>query len=165
MGLEVGDRPVAGQGLVADRGDDPELGGEHPERDVEADLVVAGAGRAVGHRRGADRPGHFDDRDRLLGALRRDRQGVDLAPEHVALDEPADEAGEDLGPRVHLVVLRGADRGGLAADGGALPVRGAAGVHMDGVDGPALLGEPGDTVGGVEPAGEGEGDEALLHIA
>ena len=119
----------------------------------------------MGHGLGPDAARHLDHRHRLLGALRGDAQRVDLAAEHVALDQEADEAVEDPLPRVDLVVRHGADGVSLAPDGGALGGGGAAGVDVDGVDRPAVLGEAGHAVGGVEPAGEGEGDGASLHIA
>ena len=104
--LEVGDRLLALDAEVADRGHDLELGREHAERDVEADLVVAGTGGAVGHGPGAERARRLDDRQRLLGPLRRDAQRIDLAPEHVALDQEADEPVVDLLARVDLMVRR-----------------------------------------------------------
>ena len=62
----------------------------------------------------------LDDRERLLGPLGRDAQRIDLAPEHVALDQEADEAVEDLVARVDLMVRDRADGVRLAPDGGAL---------------------------------------------
>ena len=51
----------------------------------------------------------LDDRQRLLGPLGGDAQRVDLAAEHVALDQEADEAVVDLLPGVDLVVRDRAD--------------------------------------------------------
>ena len=165
--LEVGDRLLALDAEVADRGDDLEVGREHAERDVEADLVVAGAGGAVRDRLGADRAGRLDHRQRLLGPLGGHAQRVDLAPEHVALDQEADEPVVDLVAGVDLVVRDGADGLRLAADGGALLGRRAAGIDVDGVHRPAVLGEAGDAEGGIEAAGEGERERAprRLHNA
>ena len=56
--------------------------------------------------------------------------------------------------------------GGLPPDGGALREGRAAGVDVDGMDHPPVLGEPGNAVGGIETAGEGEGDDTgSLHNA
>ena len=102
----------------------------------------------------------LDHRQRLLGPLGRHAQGVDLAPEHVALDQEPDEPVVDLLAGVDLMVRRGADGLRLAADGGALLGGGAAGVDVDGVDRPPVLGEAGDAEGGIQPAGEGERQRA-----
>ena len=165
--LEVGDGLFALDAEVADRGHDLEVGRENAERDVEPDLVVAGAGRAVRDRLRADGPRRLDHRERLLGPLGRHAQRVDLAAEHVALDEEPDEPVVDPVAGVHLVVRHGADGLRLAADGGALLGGGAAGVDVDGVDRPAVIGEAGDAEGGIEPAGEGERERAAgrLHNA
>ena len=85
---------------------------------------------------------------------------VDLAPENVALNQEPDEPVVDLLAGVDLMVRRGADGLRLAADGGALLGGGAAGVDVDGVDRPPVLGEAGDAKGGIQPAGEGERQRA-----
>ena len=128
-------------------------------------LIVAGAGGAVGDGRRPDRPGHLDHRERLLGALRRDAQRIDLAPEHVPLDEEPNEAPVDPVAGIHLVVGDRADGLGLPADGGTVGGAGAAGVHVDGLHPPAVFRETGDAVRSVEAAGEGERDGAVMHIA
>ena len=112
-----------------------------------------------------DAAGHLDHRQRLLGPLRRDAQRVDLAAEHVALDQEADEPLVHPVAGVDLVVRDGADGLGLPPDRGAIGRGGAAGVHVDRVHRPAVVGETGDAVRGVEAAGEGEGDDARLHNA
>ena len=117
------------------------------------------------HRLGTDQPGDLDHGDGLLGAFSRDAEGIDLAPEHVALDEVPDEPVEDGGAGIDLVMLHRPDGGGLAAHGGEVGRAGAAGIHVDGVDGVSLLAESGHAVGGVEPAGEGEGNCQVLHNA
>ena len=117
------------------------------------------------HGSGTDPLGHFHHRDRLLGPLGRDAQGVDLAPEDVPLDQVADEPVEHGFPGINLMVLDRADREGLLPDLGEFGGVGPAGVHMDGVDSIAPLGEPGDTVTGVEAAREGERDCRFMHNA
>ena len=62
-------------------------------------------------------------------------------------------------------MLGGADRLRLAPDGGAVLGDGAAGVHVDRVHRPAVGGQAGHAVGGIEAAGEGEGEGAMTHNA
>ena len=164
-GFESGDGPLARERLVADRGEDGELGSEHPQGDIETDLIVARAGGAVSDRARPDRPGYLDQGNGLLGALRGHRERIDLAAQHIALNQITDEAIEHLGAGVDLVVLRGADRHGLLPDRRALLGAGAPGIHIDGVDRISLLPQPGDAIGGVQPAGEGERESRFLHIA
>ena len=153
--------------FVPDRRDDLDGGGQHPEGDVEAHLVVAGTGGAMGHRASADPTGHLDQRQRLLRSLSRHAEGVDLAPQDVALDEKPDEPLIHLALRVHLVVRSGAHIHRLPADGRPFLSGGTAGVHIHGVHHPACFGQAGHAVGGVEPAGEGErqGTGRRMHIA
>jgi hypothetical protein len=158
--LEVGDRLLALDAEIADRRDDFEIGGQHAEGDVEANLVVAGAGGAVGHGARADFAGGGDDTERLLRPLGGDAQRVDLAPEHVALHEEADEPVEDLLARVYFMVVDRADGVRLAADGGPLLGTGAVGVDEHRVHGPAILGEPGHAVRSIESARKGERQHA-----
>jgi len=56
---------------------------------------------------------------------------------------------------------------GLLSDGGALRQGRAAGIDVHGVHRPPILGEPGNAVGGIEAAGEGERDDwpVRLHNA
>ena len=96
--------------------------------------------------------------DRLLGALGRHRQRIDFAPQHVALDEIAHEAVEDLRPRVHFVMLDGTDGERLRPDRRALGGGGAARIHEDGMHRPPRVSEAGDAVGGVESARKGQGE-------
>ena len=119
------------------------------------------------HRGSADRARHLDHRQRLLGALRRDTQRIDLAAQHVPLDQEADEPPVHRLAGIHLVVRDGADRLRLSPDGGAVGGAGAAGVHIDRLHAPAVLCEAGDAIGGVEAAGEGERDVriSVLHNA
>src|SRR5699024_4477801 len=60
LAFGVLDGLVAGQGEVANRGDALQLGGERGDRDLEADLVVALAGAAVGDRAGTILLGGLD---------------------------------------------------------------------------------------------------------
>ena len=140
-------------------------GRQHSEGDVEAHLVVAGAGGAVGDRRRPDRTRHVHHGQRLLRPLGGDAQRVHLAAQDVALDQVAHEAVEDLRAGADLMVLDRADPLRLPTDGRALLAGRAAGIDVDGVHRPAVVGEPGNAVGSVEPAGECEGDRAWLHIA
>ena len=94
MLAEVVDLVFARQGHVARRGDDLDLGGEDLERQVEAHLVVARAGRTVGHGVGADLFGVFDDGDGLENTLRADRNGVGAVAQDVAADHVFDAAIE-----------------------------------------------------------------------
>ena len=98
---------------------------------------------------------------RLLGTLGRNAQRVDLAPQHIALHQVAHEALVDLLPGVHLMMLNGADRLGLAPNGVAFLGGGPAGIDVDGMDPRPGLGQAGDAVRGIQPAGEGQGDS--LH--
>ncbi len=100
----------------------------------------------------ADRTGRLDDRERLLRPLGGHRERIHPATQHIALDQDPDESIEDCLPRIDGVVLDRSDRARLPGDGLALRGRRATGVHIDGVDGPPLLGEVRDTVGGVETA-------------
>ena len=118
----------------------------------------------MGDRGRPDLPRHLDQGNRLLGPLGGDGEGIDLAAEHVPLDQKSDEAMEDRVAGVHLVMGGRAHRLGLAADRGALGGGAAAGIHIDGVDRVAELAEPGDAVGGIESPGEGQG-ERFMHIA
>ncbi len=157
---QVGHGLVAGHAEIADGGDDLELGCENPEGDVEADLVVPRPGGSVRHGRGTDGARGLDHRQRLLGALGGDAEGVDFPSEHVPLDQEADEAIEDGDTGVDLMVLGRADGAALCGDRGAVGHTRAARVHIDGVDGPAVVRESGHAEAGVEPAGEGEGERA-----
>ena len=164
-GLEVGNRGIAGEAFVANRRHDREFGSQHPERDVEADLVVAGAGRSMRHRAGPNPAGDVDHRNGLLGPLGGHAQRVDFAPEHVPLDQIADEPFEDGLAGIDFVVLDRADGHGLAADLGEFFGAGAAGVDVDGVDDESLFREPGHAIAGVEAARKGEGESLFMHNA
>ena len=116
--LEVVDFVFARQGHVARRGDDLDFGGEHLKRQVEAHLIVAGSGRAVGHAVGADRLGVFDDGDGLEDALRADRNRVGAVAQDVAEDHVFDA--------LFVVLLLDVERGvphGAQLHGAFLDVR------------------------------------------
>jgi hypothetical protein len=163
---EEGDRSIAGQAELANRGNDLEVGCQHPERNVEAHLIIARPGRPVRDGAGADAAGGLDHGECLLGPLRRDAERIHLAPEDVGLNQVADEAIVDRAAGVDLMVLDRPDRARLRADGGTVGGGGPAGVDVDGVHRPPVAGEAGDAEAGVEPAGEGEGERAArLHSA
>src|SRR4051794_31294201 len=84
---EKGDRLLSPNRLIPNGSDDLEIGREDPQGDVEANLIISRAGGAVRHSPGADPAGDVDHGKSLLGALGRDTQGVDLPPEHVALNQ------------------------------------------------------------------------------
>ena len=113
---EVVDLVFARQGHVARRGDDLDLGGEDLERQVEAHLVVARAGRTVGHGVGADLFGVFDDGDGLENALRTYRNGVGPVAQDVAEDHVADAFLVVLLLDVERRVCRGAQLHGALLD-------------------------------------------------
>ncbi len=166
-GLEKGDCLVSLDAGVPNGCDDLEIGGKDPKRDVETHLIVAGAGGAVRDCFGSDLSSYLHHRQRLLGSLGRDAEWIDLAAEDVSLDEKAHEALEDLLAGVYLMVLDGADSLRLLPDRTPLLGGGPAGIDVDRVDGPPVIGEAGDAVGGIQPAGEGEreGAAARMHIA
>ncbi len=66
---QIVDFILAGEGHVAGRGDDFNLGSEYLECQVEAHLVVAGTCRTVCHGVGTDFLGIFDDGDGLEDAF------------------------------------------------------------------------------------------------
>ena len=161
--LKECDRLLALEAFLTDRSDDGELRRENPEGNVEADLIVPGARRSVGDRRGPDPPRHFNHRRGLLGPLGCDREGIHLAAEDVALNEVADKPVEHRLAGIDGVVLHGAHSLGLPTDRFQLSRPGPAGVDVDSVYGPAAVGEVWHAEGGIEPAGEGEGES--LHNA
>ncbi len=129
-------------------------------RDVEADLVVALAGAAVGDRVGALALGDLDEelRDQRPGERRRQRIGALV--QRVGLQMRPDEVGHEPFARVDDVGARGAGRHGPILDAG--PERAAAEVDREGHDLDAeLLLEPGDGDRGVETTRIREDD--LVH--
>src|SRR5918995_4273026 len=102
----------------------------------------------------SDAPRRIYHRQSLLGALRRDAEWIDFAPQHIALNQKSDEPVVDLLAGIDLVVLGGSNIGRLFCDGGTVLGRGPAGIHIYGVDGPSILNETGNAVGGIEPARE-----------
>ena len=128
--------------------------------DVEADLVVALAGAAVGHGVGALALGDLDQElgDERPGERRRQRIGALV--QRVGLEVRPDEIGHEAFAGVDHVGARGAGRHGPALDAGS--ERAAADVdrERDDLD-VELLAQPGDGDGGVESTRIREDD--LLH--
>ena len=128
--------------------------------DVEADLVVALAGAAVGDRVGALALGDLDEE---LGDERpgeRGGQRIGALVERVGLEVRPDEVGHEALARVDDVGARRAGGHGPRLD--ALAQRAAAEVDREGHDlDPELLPEPGDGDRRIESARIGEDD--LVH--
>ena len=156
---EIDQRRAAVQVPFAPRRDDLDIGRQRIITELEAQLVVALAGRAVGDRVGAD---FARDLDLPLGDQRpRDRRAeqiralVERVGAHHRKDEVADEllaqiVDEDvlrLDPHQRRLVARGLDLLALAEVGGE-------GHHLAAV---ALL-QPFEDDAGVEPARESEDD-------
>jgi hypothetical protein len=150
---------------LAHRREDREAGRERADGDVEADLVIAGAGAAVRDRVGAELLRDAHHRLGLRRALAADRDRVDAAAQHVALDQPGHVARPDVGARIHRAVPGDAQLPGPRGDGGQRLRREAAGVHRDRDHlGPELLAQPDRTEAGVEASGEGE-DDGLHEVS
>ena len=152
---------VAGQAHPdAHRRDDLEPRIEGVGRDVEADLVVALAGAAVGDRVGALALGDLDEElgDERPGQRRRQRIGALV--EGVGLEVRPDEVGDEALARIDDVGPRRA--GGHRASLDARAQRAAAEVDRERHDLDAeLLLEPGDGDRRIESARVGEDD--LVH--
>src|SRR5690606_5456275 len=150
--LAEGDGLVAGHGVVADRGDALQVGGEGDDAGLEADLVVALAGAAVGDRGRAVllRGGHqvLDDG----GPRQRGDQRVAVHVEGVGLDRREAVLVGELVLGVRDLGLDGAaGQGALADDVQVLAA--LADVDRNGDDlGARLLGDPADGDGGVQTA-------------
>ena len=133
---------------------------EGMDGDVEADLVVALAGAAMGHRVGALAVGDLDEQ---LGDERPGQGGgqrVDALVEGVGLQVGPDELAHEALPPVDDVGAAGAGLQGSCRD--VLAHRAAADVHGQGDDLDAvLLLEPGDGDRCIQAARIGEHD--LLH--
>ncbi len=162
LGLGEGDGLVPGHRVVADRGDALEAGGEGVDAHLEADLVVALAGAAVGDGAGAvllgggdqvlddDRPREGGDQ-RVLALVQR----VGLERREAVL------VGELLPGVGDLGLHRTAVQRPLAD--GVQVLAALADVHGDGDDlGAGLLGDPPDADGRVQAARVGKYD-ALGH--
>ena len=130
MGVEVIHLFLAAEGLVAGEGNDLHLGTHHLEGHVEADLVVAGSGRAMGD---GIRPyllcvtGY---RDGLEYPFRGHRDRVGPVPQDVSVDHVAKALvvvllgdveghiflGPELeGPLLVVLELRGTEPAGVGA--------------------------------------------------
>ena len=84
--VQVVDFLLAAQGHVAGQGDDFHTRRHDEEGHVEANLVVAGACRAVGNGIGAYLVGVAGDGQCLEDTLRADGDGVGAVAQHVAID-------------------------------------------------------------------------------
>ena len=156
--LGEGDRLVAGHAGVADRGEHLQVRAEGADADLEAHLVVALAGAAVGDHRGAvvlrggdevlddQRPGQRGDQRVAVhvegvGLQRREAELVGVLVAHVG-DDRLDRAAVEraLADDVHVLAAL-AD---VAGDGDHL--------------GAGLLGDPADGHGGVQATRVGQDD-------
>ena len=157
----VVDLLVAGQAHPdAHRRDDLEPRIERVRRDIEADLVVALAGAAVGDRVGALALGDLDEELRDQRPGERGRERVGALVQRVGLEVRPHEVGHEPLAGIDDVGARRAGRHRPLLD--ALAQRAAAEVdgqrdHL----GVVLLLEPGDGDGRIESARVGEDD--LLH--
>src|SRR5699024_1247188 len=162
LALGVLDGLVTGQGEVAHRGDALQLGSERGDRDLEADLVVALAGAAVGDGAGAELLRRLDQvlGDHRAGDRRDVRVGVHV--QRVGLERRHAVLLGELVAGVGDVGLDGAAVQGALAD--HLEILSAlAAVHRAGDDiGAGGVVDPADGHGGGEAAGEGE-DDAVGH--
>ena len=145
---------LAREVAVAREGDDFHVGAHHEERHVEAHLVVARSGGAVG-----DGVGHS-----LEDALGGDGDGVDVVAQHVAENHVLQALLVVLLRHVERHVLRGAELVGVLFVGlelfGAEAARvGAGGIYFVAL----LLGEVHDRVGRVQTAAEGYHYFLLCH--
>ena len=164
MAAQVVDFVFAREGQVTRRGDDFDVGGQHLERQVEAHLVVARAGRTVGHGVGADLLGILDDGDGLEDALRADRDGVGAVAQDVAVDHEADALFVVLLLDVERGVLHGAQRQGALFDARQFFGREAARVGDGRIYVVTLLfGEVFHTERGVQTAAERQYHFLLFH--
>ena len=159
--VRVVDLLVAGQAHPdAHRRDDLEPRIERVRRDIEADLVVALAGAAVGDRVGALALGDLDEELRDQRPGERGGQRVGALVERVGLEVRPDEVGHEALAGIDDVGARRAGRHRPLLD--ALAQRAAAEVDGERDDlGVVLLLEPGDGDRRIESARVGEDD--LLH--
>ncbi len=97
--------------------DDLQVGGERRDRRLDADLVVALAGAAVGDRVAAGRAGDVDGELGDQRAPERGEQRVAAAVQRVGLDRRQHEVAGELLARVDRVALDGADLARLVLDG------------------------------------------------
>lgn len=160
--LAEGDRLVPGHRVVTDRGDALQVGAERGDTGLEADLVVALAGAAVGDDSGVVLVGGGDE---VLDDGRPGEGGdqrVAVHVEGVGLDRREAVLLGELVLGVRDLGLDGtAGERALADDVQVLAA--LADVHGNGDDlGARLLGDPADGDGGVQAARVGEYD-ALGH--
>ena len=154
---------LPGPGVVADRRDHLQFGGEVGDAHLEAHLVVALAGAAVGHRRGAVELGGLGE---VPDDQRPGQRGDQRVAVHVERVGPQRGQAEVLGELVLGVDHDGLDR---AAVQGALTDDVHVLTALADVDGhrhhflPGLLGHPADADTGVEPAGVGQ-DNPIAHV-
>ena len=158
MAVEVVHFFLPAEGPVAGEGDDLHFGAHHLEGHVEPDLVVAGAGGAVGDGVGPDLLRVAGDGDGLEDALRRDGDGVGAAPEDVAVHHIFQalliifildvQGGVGLGAQLVGVLFV------LLELGGGEP----AGVRAGGIDFMALVGQVHHGIGGVQASAVSDDD-------
>ncbi len=129
MLLEIRKLLVPYPAVVAHRRQHLETGAQRAQRDLEANLVVAGSGTAVGDGRRAALIGNGRQPRRLQTALGTDAQRVGIAPEHVAGDQVANDRVEVVLPRIDEHVLHGAE--GVSA---LFELRRGRGIDAAGVD-------------------------------
>ena len=146
---------------VAPRRDDLDVGVERIGGKLEADLVVALAGGAVGDRVGAGFPG---DLDQMLGDQRpgdRGAEQIGALIDGVGAEHREDEIADELLAHIHDADVLDAEHLGLLAR--RLQFAALAEIGGEGHDFRAEFGlQPFQDDGGVETAGIGEHD--LLHV-
>ncbi len=152
---QKGRRVFPAEAQSADGREHVEVLAQNLQRHVEPDLVVAGAGGAVRHGLRPHLLGHVHDAAGLHHPLGPHAQRIDVAAQHVALDQIAQVIGVQLVAPVDHHVVGGAQRQRAILDGIGLVHVDAAGVHGDGDDGRVVgLAEVGDAEGGVKPSAE-----------
>ena len=144
----------------------PHVRAHHQEGHVEADLVVAGAGGAVGDGVRADLIGVAGDGHALEDTLGGHGDRVGAIAEHVTVDHVFEALGVVFLRDVEGHVLGGAQLVGVLLVGLQLLGAESAGVGAGGVHLVAFLfGQVHHRVGGVQTSAEGDDDFLFLfHI-
>ncbi len=136
---------------LAPGGDDVQAWVEGHDGQLEADLVVALAGGAMGHGVGAF---HLGDLDHALGDQRAGKRGAQQV--FALVDGPGlhggeDEVGQELGAQVFHVTLGGAGGDGLLLQAGQLVFLAQIGAETDDLAAVVVL-EPRHDHAGVQAA-------------